>query len=475
MMLTDTELEMLKLCALGRFVPCSVAGKYDLPELRVSILNSFVRNGYLKIVKGEQKCYRLTRRGRDILYNAGYIYPDDSRPRKEGAIFNRRIINAEINALFHSAGIDIYAGTVEELSKSKCAYISSLTIRSQTKSKVLAGTRFYGILRMRDTAFVVYYVDSEHNAIFPNYEEQTFLNIISGIDDIKHIAVMLVCKDLKEITEIVYPDVITKLNGGYVSFAELMNKWKYDFYMLPLNRDGQFQMRVSSVEGLRESIAERFGRKEMNYYDAVSEDRAFINIFIGLGSRLDYVITYIDRENNFAVASRKTALEKIQKATNRRNIADRIVEADVVSVGKNVCVLNYGGYDVLLRQRDIHYTMVGDVREIVHTGEVKKAKVKEFVPEDGVLKLSIKETMPHPFDVLETRHPVGSTRIATVVGKYGGGVFCRLSDNVTDVLCSYDTMHYDCDFQTGDRVEILIKRLNYEKRLVYGKMLRKMR
>lgn len=149
------------------------------------------------------------------------------------------------------------------------------------------------------------------------------------------------------------------------------------------------------------------------------------------GAKLDYVITYIDRENNFAVASRKTALEKMQKATNRRNIADRIVEADVVSVGKNVCVLNYGGYDVLLRQRDIHYTMVGDVREIVHTGEVKKAKVKEFVPEDGVLRLSIKETMPHPFDGVETRHPVGSTRIATVVGKYGGGVFCRLSDNVT--------------------------------------------
>lgn len=193
------------------------------------------------------------------------------------------------------------------------------------------------------------------------------------------------------------------------------------------------------------------------------------------GAKLDYVITYIDRENNFAVASRKTALEKMQKATNRRNIADRIVEADVVSVGKNVCVLNYGGYDVLLRQRDIHYTMVGDVREIVHTGEVKKAKVKEFLPENCILKLSIKETMPHPFDGVETRHPVGSTRIATVVGKYGGGIFCRLSDNVTDVLCSYDTMHYDGDFQTGDRVEILIKRLNYEKRLVYGKMLRKMR
>ena len=74
---------------------------------------------------------------------------------------------------------------------------------------------------------------------------------------------------------------------------------------------------------------------------------------------------------------------------------------------------------------------------------------------------------------METRHPVGSTRVATVVGKHGGGVFCRLSDNATDVLCSYDTMHYDGDFQLGDRVEILIKRLNYEKETYIRKNVKK--
>jgi predicted transcriptional regulator len=97
MIMNSVELETLKLCAMGRFMPCSIAGKYDLPELRISMLNFLVKKGYLKTVKGDEKCYRLSRRGRDILYNAGYRYPDDSRPRKEGSIFKRRIINAEIN------------------------------------------------------------------------------------------------------------------------------------------------------------------------------------------------------------------------------------------------------------------------------------------------------------------------------------------------------------------------------------------
>ena len=121
MIMNSVELETLKLCAMGRFMPCSIAGKYDLPGLRVSMLNFLVKKGYLKTVKGDEKCYRLSRRGRDILYNAGYRYPDDSRPRKEGSIFKRRIINAEINVLLYGAGIDIYTESVDELKEKNYA------------------------------------------------------------------------------------------------------------------------------------------------------------------------------------------------------------------------------------------------------------------------------------------------------------------------------------------------------------------
>ena len=70
--------------------------------------------------------------------------------------------------------------------------------------------------------------------------------------------------------------------------------------------------------------------------------------------------------------------------------------------------------------------------------------------------------------------PISSTRIATIVGKYGGGVFCRLYDGITDVLCSYDSMQYDGDFKIGNSVEIVINKYNTDKKLVYGKIIRKM-
>ena len=65
-------------------------------------------------------------------------------------------------------------------------------------------------------------------------------------------------------------------------------------------------------------------------------------------------------------------------------------------------------------------------------------------------------------------------RFPYLAAKYGGGVFCRLYDGVTDVLCSYDSLQNDGDFKIGDSAEIVINKYNPEKKLVYGKILRKM-
>ena len=53
-------------------------------------------------------------------------------------------------------------------------------------------------------------------------------------------------------------------------------------------------------------------------------------------------------------------------------------------------------------------------------------------------------------------------------------MFCRLYDGITDVLCSYDSMQYDGDFKIGNSVEIVINKYNTDKKLVYGKIIRKM-
>ncbi len=193
------------------------------------------------------------------------------------------------------------------------------------------------------------------------------------------------------------------------------------------------------------------------------------------GANIDYVITHIDREAEFAVASRKMALARIRSSRSRSRIrVGSIVDADILSVGKAVSTISYNGYDMVLSQRDICYASIPDLREIMRPGEKCKALVKEFSREDNVLRLSIKEASPHPFEGVETRHPLKATRIGVIVGKYKGGVFCRLNDGITNVLCSYLSMEYDGNYKIGDTVEIIIRKYSYEKKAVYGKIVRKL-
>ena len=74
-------------------------------------------------------------------------------------------------------------------------------------------------MRIDDTAYVIYYADNEFDAIFPDYEEQTFSNLISRIPGIKHISIIIVCGGVEKIMKIIYPDTVPVLKGGYVSFA----------------------------------------------------------------------------------------------------------------------------------------------------------------------------------------------------------------------------------------------------------------
>lgn len=194
------------------------------------------------------------------------------------------------------------------------------------------------------------------------------------------------------------------------------------------------------------------------------------------GAKIDYVITHVDREAGFAIASRKIALEQVRKANAKRKPKEgNIVNVNVVSVGKSVCTVTYKGYDVVLPQKEISYSMIPDLRDAITPGETKKALIKKFDKDENILKLSIKEATPHPFDGVELRHPIGSTRISKIIGKYGGGVFCRLHDDITDVLCSYGILQNASDFKHGDKVEILITRYNIEKKLIYGRIVRKLK
>ena len=193
------------------------------------------------------------------------------------------------------------------------------------------------------------------------------------------------------------------------------------------------------------------------------------------GAVIDFVVTHVDREAGFAIASRRLALRarryyfSTQPSMNRSGAR---AKCHVLAVGPRRCLVECGGYDIDLTQREMRYTAIPDLREQYHRGDALDCIVKEYDRESGKLVISVKETNPNPFDGAELRHPEGSRRQAEIAGKYAGGVFCNLPDGAV-VMCSYSFHYDDAAFSIGDKVIVMIQRYDFNKKQIYGKIVAK--
>ena len=290
MLLDSYDLDFLKLCGIARYMPCKLAGKYNLQSFTKERAETLIDVNYIKEVKAERKCYRLTTRGRDLLRTLGYEFPDDARTHTKGSIFNRRVINADIDMIMHGAGMNIFAETMEGLDESDCTYIPSLTVRAATQSKVLAGTKFYGILRIGDTAYVIYYTDEKAGGIYPEYEHQIFTGLVSGMTSVRKLVIVMAGESVEGLVSTVFPDNQPKLQYGLVPFSKILERWSYDVCFLPMNTDGIMQLKLLGRQYIRDDVISRFADMEppmkLNACDGVSDGMSYI---VGLDMNISRV------------------------------------------------------------------------------------------------------------------------------------------------------------------------------------------
>ena len=68
-------------------------------------------------------------------------------------------------------------------------------------------------------------------------------------------------------------------------------------------------------------------------------------------------------------------------------------------------------------QRDMSYAAIPDLREQYHPGDELTCVVKQLDRKAGTLEISVKETVPNPFNEASLHHPVGCRRWASIAGK----------------------------------------------------------
>lgn len=256
------DYRVLRLCGLCRYIPSDLWRYYNSELFTATAMFTLEERGYIKM-QSNGESYKLTYKGREALAEMGYTYSEDMRLDLKRPAYRRRLKNAHCNVTMHLAGIDVFCRNTSELADKDIGYLSSLMIRT-SRNKSLAGTRFLGILKIGETANVIYHIENEEDWIIPGYEKDTFESQISTMRNVKETKLILAGKSLEGLWNVTHPQKQSeKLPRGMTRFDRALEELGYDYSLVSLGRDGVAQLSLMRTWGYRESIAGGLGYVDM--------------------------------------------------------------------------------------------------------------------------------------------------------------------------------------------------------------------
>lgn len=190
--------------------------------------------------------------------------------------------------------------------------------------------------------------------------------------------------------------------------------------------------------------------------------RSLENRIVGLPVWI--LILAVDKENEFFLASRKRALEIMASHTWDRLQEGEIVPGTVREVYPKSAVVDIGGIETRVGASEIAWGWVEDARNILERGKTYQVKVLSVDPEQEHVEVSLKQAQPSPWPECAKRYVKGGIYSGTVSGVIDKGVFVNLEPGV-DIFVHHPKF---TRVKKGDKVRVLIHRVDIESQRIYG-------
>ncbi len=304
----------LKLCGLCRYLPTGLQKRYDSPLFTRAVIANLEGHRLIKRQSNNQS-FKLSHLGKKVLGEMGYQFPEDARMNLKRPAYQRKLKNAAWNVLLYLAGIDVFGGSVRELSGRETGYVSSLMVRSDTNMRVLAGTKYFGILKLFDTVYIPYYAQGW---LIPGHEMEIFKSQAGAVQCVSHLCLLLMGETLEEAWDQIHPPQKSEpMQKGMRPIDRALEEMPYDTVLLPLNRDGVFQMRVMACREYRSRIARGLGcdtqvPKELGNSDGLCGGIPYI---VGIDLNMERIARALKQ-----IAMHRTAVPKIVCFPFQKNV-----------------------------------------------------------------------------------------------------------------------------------------------------------
>lgn len=195
------------------------------------------------------------------------------------------------------------------------------------------------------------------------------------------------------------------------------------------------------------------------------------------GNTYEFKIIEIDPNDHQLILSRK-ALLKDQEAEERQEALENLKEQEgsvvngtVVRLTNFGAFVNLGGVDGLVHVSEIAHERINHPGDRLEKGQEVEVKVLSVDVERERVSLSIKDTLPGPWDNVEEEFPAGSTVTGTVKRITDFGAFVELKPGVEGLVHISELAHKHVEtphevVSTDEEVEVKVLDVDADRQRV---------
>jgi len=198
-----------------------------------------------------------------------------------------------------------------------------------------------------------------------------------------------------------------------------------------------------------------------------------------IGQKIGVKIVKINMMRKNIVVSRRLAVEeeqaKARKSIFRKIKGGDIIEGTVRNLTDFGAFIDIGGIDALLHITDISWSKITHPAEVVKINDKIKIKVLVMDRETGRIAVGLKQLLPHPWEAIEKKYPIGTKVKGKVTSLVEYGAFVELEKgleglvHVSEMSWTKEVKDPSTMLKVGDAVEAIVLSIDRnDKRISLG-------
>ncbi|MGW9856023.1 small subunit ribosomal protein S1 [Staphylococcus hominis] len=232
-------------------------------------------------------------------------------------------------------------------------------------------------------------------------------------------------------------------SGAYIlSKRQIETEKSYEFLQEKLDNDEVIEAKVTEV--VKGGLVVDVGQRGFVPASLISTD--FIEDFsVFEGQTVRLKVEELDPENNRVILSRK-AVEQAENDVKKASLLDSLNEGDVIK-GTVARLTNFGafvdigGVDGLVHVSELSHEHVQSPEDVVSVGQEVDVKVKSVEKDSERISLSIKDTLPTPFENIKGKFHENDVIEGKVIRLANFGAFVEIAPGVQGLVHISEIAH----------------------------------